>query len=549
MLNVKFKGKKIKVEKGTTVLDFLKKIKYKSKFKPLGAFFNNELVNLAETIKRDVEIKIANITSIEGMKIYSTSLSFVLFYVTKKMFPKDNLIVQHSLAGGLYLSFERKKFVSFKNIQKIKRMMKRVIKEDRQIVKEVMGIEDGIEYFKSIKDHSKTKFLQQGINEQIPIYSLGKNMKTYFYGPLVPSTGYLGLFNIISYPGGLVLFFPTPSSPNKIPEFREQKKVFSVFHEYEDWKKVLNVNDVGSLNETIRNGQISQIVKISEVIHEKKISYIADEIKNDKNIKLILIAGPSASGKTTFTKRLSIHLQVNGIKTAMISLDDYFLPREKTPKDRDGNYDFEHIDAIDIELFNNNLMSLIEGEEVEIPEFDFKIGRKKAHGEKLKLENNQVILIEGIHGLDPKLTYYIPDILKYKIYVSALTQLNVDSHNRIPTTDTRKIRRMVRDFHFRKYGAEDTLKRWDSIRRGEARWIFPFQENADAMFNSALIYELATLKDSAVMLLREISPDSEVYFEARRLLNFLSYFFTLPPKEIPPTSVLREFLGSSSFHY
>ena len=549
MIDVKFKGNKIAVEKHTTVKNFLKKVKYKNKFKPLGAFLNNELVNLTEGIKRNCNLRVVDITSIEGMKIYSTSLSFLLFYVSKKLFPKDNLIVQHSLAGGLYFSFEKKTFISLKEIEKIKAMMKKNIKEKREIKREIMGLEDGIEYFKSIKDHSKVKFLEQGINEQITIYSMGKSMKSYFYGPLVPSTKYLNLFEIISYPGGLVLFFPTPSSPNRIPAFKEQKKVFSVFHEYEDWKKVLDVNDVGSLNETIRNGKISQIIKISEVIHEKKISLIADEIKNNKHVKIVLMAGPSASGKTTFANRLAIQLQVNGLKTAVISLDNYFVSRDRTPRDKNGNLDFEHIDAIDIELFNNNLMSLIEGEKVEIPEFNFKKGDRKEHGTFMKLEPNQVILIEGIHGLDPKLTYYIPDILKYKIYVSALTQLNVDSHNRIPTTDTRKIRRMVRDFHFRKYGAEDTLKRWDSIRRGEARWIFPFQENADAMFNSALIYELAALKDDAVMLLRDISPDSEVYYEARRLLNFLSYFFTLSPKEIPPTSILREFLGNSSFHY
>ena len=427
--------------------------------------------------------------------------------------------------------------------------MDEIIKSNIKITKEIVDVEEGIEYFKSIKDKNKIKFLQTAIHENITIYSLGKKMKTYFYGPLVTKTGILKKFDIFPYPGGLVLLFPTPSSPDKVPEFKEQKKIFNVFHEYEDWKKILKVNDVSSLNEFIRNGNISEIIKISEVIHEKKISKIADEIKNNKHVKLILIAGPSASGKTTFAKRLTIHLQVNGIKTAMLSLDNYFVNRDKTPLDEKGEHDFEHIDAIDLALFNENLLDLIEGKEVITPLYDFKEGKRKKEGIKMQLEKDEVIVIEGIHGLDPKLTYYIPDILKYKIYVSALTQLNVDSHNRIPTTDTRKIRRMVRDYHFRKYRAEETLKRWESIRRGEERWIFPFQENADSMFNSALIYELAVLKEQATILLREISPESEVYYEARRLLNFLSYFFTLSTGEIPPTSILREFVGGSSFKY
>ncbi len=548
MVQVSFDGKTVDFEKNTPVGEVFRKLSYKGKYPLLGALLNNEVVDLEEQIKRDSALCPIDISSSAGLRIYSTSLSFVLVKAVKKIFPHNNPIVQHSLAGGLFIEFEKKKLLSFKDIQRIKDEMKKIIEGDLPITKETIDIEDGIDYFTSVNDTNKIKFLKNSFSDKITIYTLDGE-KSYFYGPLASSTGVLGLFDLLYYPGGMVLMFPTPKSPDKVPKFEEQQKLFRVYHEFQDWQKILNVQDVGSLNEAALNGTYSQLIKISEIIHEKKLSRIADKINSSPDIKLILIAGPSSSGKTTFTKRLSLHLQVAGTKTAMISLDNYFVDRDATPLDEKGAHDFEHIDAIDIELFNEHLMHLIEGQEVEIPEYNFKTGSREYAGNKLKLDRRQVILIEGIHGLNPKLTHYIPEIMKFKIYISALTQLNVDSYNRIPTTDSRLIRRMVRDSKYRNYSAEDTLKRWPSVRQGEERWIFPFQENATDMFNSALIYELAVLKSEAENLLRKIEPSSCVYAEAKRLQNFLNYFISIGPEEIPPTSILREFLGNSSFKY
>ncbi len=548
MVKVKINEKVFDIEKGTTVNSIIGMAKLKPKYPILGAFQNNEIVELEEKIRVNSLIRPVDITSPVGLRIYSTSLSFVVIAAAKKIFPKDTLIVQHSLSGGLFMEFEKKKFLNFNDIKKLKEKTTKIIKGNLKIKKERIDIEEGIEYFKSRKQIDKINLLRNIYTKEITIYSLN-GIKAFFYGPLVPATGMLKLFDLLYYPGGMVLMFPNRYSPDKVPVFREQKKIFSVFHEFEEWQNVLDVSDVGSLNEAIYNKSISRLVKISEVIHEKKFSYLADKIKVDKKIKLVLVAGPSSSGKTTFAKRLAIHLQVIGIKTATISLDNYFVSREKTPIDKDGKHDFEHIDAIDIELFNEHLIKLIEGEEIELPEYDFRSGKRKYTGNKMKLDNDQIILIEGIHGLNPKLTHYIPNIMKFKIYVSALTQLNIDNYNRIPTTDSRLIRRMVRDSKFRNYTAESTLKRWPSVRKGEGKWIFPYQENADEMFNSALIYELAVLKPEAEPLLREIGPESEVYYEAKRILNFLNYFTALKCNEIPPTSILKEFIGKSAFKY
>ncbi len=548
MIKVNINKKNFEIEKGSTVTHAIEKSAHKSKYPTLGAFLNNELVDLGDKLKRDCKIVPIDIKSPSGLRIYSTSLYFVMVAAAKKLFPKDTLMVQHSLSGGLFMEFKKRKLLSFKDIEDLKREARKIIKADKPIKKETVDIEEAIEYFKSLGQTDKMSLFKNVYSDSVTLYSLNGE-KAFFYGPLVLSTGVLKTFDLRYYPGGMLLLFPNGSSPDKVPPFREQKKIFEVFHEFEDWQNVLNVCDVGSLNKTVMNGQISQLIKISEVIHEKKISYIADKLRTLDKVKLVLIAGPSSSGKTTFTKRLSIHLQVVGLKTSMISLDDYFVERDKTPVDKDGNNDFEHIDAIDIQLFNEHLIQLFQGKTVELPAYNFKTGKREFNGHKLHLERDQVILVEGIHGLNPKLTHYIPEIMKFKVYVSALTQLNIDSNNRIPTTDSRLIRRMVRDAKFRNYKAEDTLKRWPSVRRGEGRWIFPFQENADMMFNSALLYELAVLKGDADAILREIDMNSPVYYEAKRLRNFLSYFVTLPPDEIPPTSILKEFLGGGSFSY
>jgi len=384
---------------------------------------------------------------------------------------------------------------------------------------------------------------------EVTIYRLG-NYLDIEYGAMMPSTGYAKLFELNKYNTGIILRFPEPINPTQISPIKNWTKLFSVYRESKTWGAILNINNIGRLNEFAAQKKIFDIIKIQEALHEKKIALIADEIsKRSDDVKLILIAGPSSSGKTTFSKRLSVQLMVNGLNPIALSLDNYFLNHEQSPVDEDGNLDFECIKALDLELLNAQLIDLLKGKEVQIPEYDFKTGKRKATTKPLRISENTCIIMEGIHGLNEELTSSIPARNKFKIYASALTQLCIDDYNRIPTTDTRLIRRMVRDAKFRGYSAKDTISRWPSVRRGEERNIFPFQENADVMFNSALIYELSVLKQFAEPLLKEITTDDKEYHEAQRLLKFLDLFIPINYEEVPPTSILREFISGSSFKY
>ena len=375
----------------------------------------------------------------------------------------------------------------------------------------------------------------------------------YYYGNLVPRTSYIQLFDLVEYYDGLLLRIPNKDNPNELEKVIKQEKMLDVFKEYLQWSKIMDMNNAGDFNLACEKGYATDMINVAEALQEKKIAQIADTIfhkgENGNRVRLVLIAGPSSSGKTTFSKRLSIQLMTNGLRPYPISLDNYFVDREQTPRDEHGNYDYESLYALDLDLFNNQLEALLKGEEVDLPRFNFSLGKKEYPGDKLKIDNNTILILEGIHALNPELTSHIPDAKKLKIYVSALTTISLDDHNWIPTTDNRLLRRIIRDFNYRGYSAQETISRWPSVRAGEDKWIFPFQENADVMFNSALLFEFAVLRSYAEPILMNVPRNSEEYCEAYRLLKFIKYFATVQDKEIPPTSLLREFLGGSSFKY
>jgi uridine kinase len=424
--------------------------------------------------------------------------------------------------------------------------MKEIVELKERFIKIKMDKNEAIENFRRYKMFSKVDLLKYRESDFVNIYSCGW-FKNYFYGYMVPDTGYTSKFEVIKYDKGVILRHPTNFSFDSIPEFTETPKIASIFGEAEKWGRILGVSEVANLNDKIVDGEEGDIIRISEALHEKKIAQIADMISASEK-RVVLIAGPSSSGKTTFAKRLMIQLKVNGVNPITVSTDDYFVDREFTPRDEHGEYDFESIDAVDVEQFNKDLNDLLNGEEVQLPTFDFKIGKKKYFGNKIKIEKNQPIIIEGIHGLNEKFTRDIYKKDKFKIYISALTQLNIDHHNRIPTTDTRLLRRILRDNTHRGHNAQSTIKQWPSVRKGEEKNIFPFQEEADVIFNSALVYELAIMKKYAEPLLNEITPLDSEYSEAKRLLKFLSYFKSIDNDNlVPNTSILREFIGDSCF--
>ncbi len=552
MIKLKFQnGKTYKFKSGITVLNVVKKLKSKKTFyKYIAAYLDNKIVDLHHKLKKDHNISLVTIKNLEGLRIYQRSLVFVLIRAVKELFKKkEQLKVLHSISGGLYCELKCGKEITPELIKKITVKMQEIIDKDEPFIRTVLEHEDWIEVFKKQGSKDKVELAKYLLAPALSVYSCGW-LKEYFYGSLVPSTGYLKFFHLKYYPPGFIIRHPSQRSGTKIPKFHDQAQLFKIFNEHEKWGEILNINTVSDLNRMIQHGRIKDLIIISEVLHEKKIGYIADKISELKDsVKMILIAGPSSSGKTTFAKRLSIHLKINGFNPIQISLDDYFVDRDKTPLDEKGEHDFEAIEAIDIKLFNKNLNGLLKGKEVQIPTYNFKTGQREWEGHHLKMQKNSILIIEGIHGLNPALTPNIDNKYIFKIYVSALTQLNVDKYNRIPTTDTRILRRIVRDSLFRNYSAVNTIKRWPSVRRGEDKYIFPYQENADIMFNSALIYEIAILKRFAEQNLRSVTRDNPQYSEATRLLKFLGYFIDIPSSSVPQTSILKEFIGKSSFHY
>ncbi len=509
---------------------------------------DNHYIRLNDTIEGDANVDFVYLNSVKGMRIYTSTLFLVLLKSFYELYPNGDLIIDHSISKGYYCFAEIGRVFDSRDIKKLKSRMSELIDKDIPIESSRMGVEEARELFKSKGYFDTYELLKYRNSGAIDVYSLKDNCE-FYTEPLLPSTGYVKDFDLRAYPPGFILRVPYYTNNGKIPEFKEERKLFTIFRETFYRNKIIGISNVVELNKSIEDGKISDIVKISEAFHEKKIHDIANEINSRRNyLKFVLISGPSSSGKTTFSKRLSIALKLYGINTITISLDDYFLDRDKTPKDENGNYDYESLYALDLNLFNEQIFSLLRGDEVALPKFNFKLG-KQEFGKKIKLEKNQMLVIEGIHGLDPKLTEQIPGYLKFNIYVSALTQLNLDYHHRMPTTDARILRRIVRDNLYRGHSALATIQMWASVRKGEDRNIFPYQENADVMFNSALSYELAVLKRKVEGLLLEIDDSSPEYPEAQRLLQLLSFFKTIDDKEVPPTSILREFIGGSSFKY
>ncbi|MDF2673782.1 MAG: hypothetical protein K0R09_2047 [Clostridiales bacterium] len=551
MSNIKvtlFDGRVEEYESGTRLLDIAKKHQSEYSVDILISKVNNELVELNEKIYKDCSVDLLTLECYEARRIFVRGLTFVLIRAVVEMFPHASVTIEHSLSKGIYGEIHKTPTLNKEDIAIIEKRMREIIAEDTPFNKETMSLSRAEEVFNQYGMKDKLRLFKYWKEDRVDVCKC-EGIYGYFYGKMVPSTGYLKQFELMYYEPGFLLRHPDTYSPNVIPEFKEQRGLFQVFREAEEWAKILDVGDVGALNDKISTGEMGGIIRISEALHEKKMAHIADMIaeKRDK-VKLVLIAGPSSSGKTTFSKRLSIQLRVNGLKPYAISLDDYFINREETPRDETGEYDFESIYALDLNLLNEHLNKLMAGEEVELPTFNFLTGKREFNGKKLMLTEDMILIAEGIHGLNDVLTRDIKQENKFKIYVSALTQLNIDNHNRIPTTDVRILRRIVRDHRTRGKDAETTLLGWTSLRRGEDKNIFPFQEEGDVMFNSTLVYELGALKKYAEPLLQQINNSSRAYSEARRLLGFLNYFLPVEVNEIPNNSIIREFIGGSCFY-
>jgi uridine kinase len=543
-------NKAFNTQRGTSLKEIAKTQKLSTKHPILGAMVNNQVRELSFEIYNPKTIEFIDITHKDGMRMYIRSLSFLLTAAAKEVFPEAILRIDHSVSKGFYCELHGlKQPLSIDDIFEIGRKMREMVEEDIPFLQFKDETDDVVALFKEKGLDDKVQLLEHRGQYYSTYYTLKEHIGK-FYGFMVPSTGYLKVFDLNKYYNGMLLQIPSQQHPEEVQELVEQNKMFEIFREFSHWNRVLNVTNISDLNDAAHNGAAERLIKVSEALHEKKIAQIADMIASGKEkLKIVLISGPSSSGKTTFSKRLAIQLLVNGICPLNLSLDNYFVDREKTPLDENGEYDFEALEALDIDLFNEQLLDLLAGKEVILPKFSFETGKRIFNGDKLQMKSDNILIIEGIHGLNPELTHLIENDKKFKVYVSALTNINIDNQSRIPTTDNRLVRRIIRDYRYRNYSARETISRWDSVRRGEDKHIFPYQEEADVMFNSALLYELAVLKPYAEPILLEVQPNQDEYSEASRLLKFFSYFKPIQPREIPPTSILREFLGGSSFTY
>lgn len=537
---------------GISLLDIYSGFNLDLPYGPVSAKVNNKVESLTFRIYNNKDVEFLNLQSSSGMRTYVRSLCFILCKAVEDLYPNGSIVLEHPVSKGFYCKLKLDRSIGLDDVQRIKQRMKEIIAEDLPFSRYEKHTTEVVELFKQKGMMDKVRLLETSGNLYSYYYTLGDTID-YYYGSLLPSTGYIHLFDLVKYYDGLLLQVPNRSNPDKLEELPKQEKMLEVFKEHRRWNQILGVGTVGDFNKACIDGYATELINVSEALQEKRISQIADEIFNrgekGNPVKLILISGPSSSGKTTFSKRLSVQLMANGLKPYPISLDDYFVDRVDTPKDENGKYDYESLYALDLDFFNQQLQALLKGEEVELPRFNFTAGIREMSGKRLKVDDNMILILEGIHALNPELTPHIPDENKFKIYVSALTTILLDDHNYIPTTDNRLLRRIIRDYKYRGYSAEETISRWPSVRAGEEKWIFPYQENADVMFNSALLFELAIIKDYAEPILRKVPNNRPEYSEAYRLRKFLEYFVPLQDKELPPTSLLREFLGGSSFRY
>lgn len=515
----------------------------------VAALADNEIVGWDARAVVNCSLRPLGLSSREGMTIYRKSLCFLASIAARDLFPDRRLVIGHALGQGYFCCFDGLPRVSQGDLEALEARMRSLVEADEPIVTRLLSYKDAMELFGSRGQGDTALLLSNRSQPQVPMSVCGGYMDLR-HGPLVPSTGVLSVFSVMAYPPGFLLRYPPAETPRLMGPFVENPVLFSIYQEYRNWGKILGVHSVGTLNQLILEGRSQEFIQVAEALHDKKIAEIADRIVARRDsVRVVLIAGPSSSGKTTFAKKLSVQLRVVGRNPIPISLDDFYKDREFTPRDGEGNYDFEALEALDVETLNDVLLRLLGGGEVRIPVFDFPSGRRKAEGKPLSLPERSILILEGIHGLNDRLTPLIPREAKYRIYVSALTQLNLDDNNRISTTDNRLIRRIVRDSQFRGHRALRTLSMWPSVRRGEDRNIFPFQNSADSAFNSALDYELAVLKVYAEPLLATVRPDAPEYRGARALLAFLEEFAPLPARWVPPTSILREFIGESDFKY
>ncbi|MCC8088512.1 MAG: nucleoside kinase [Rikenellaceae bacterium] len=545
-------GKSLYVEMGTSLADVLNMLTLKSDHPFLAAYVNNVIKELSFRIFAPLSVRFIDITHFEGMRVYQRTLFFILHKAVIDTYPDKHLKIKHSVAKGFYCELDDNNIgVTEEEVQTIKNRMEELISQNLPIVGETVIYTEAEEICRQYGFYDKIQLMETRPHLYVTLHRLA-DLPGYFYGTLAPSTGYITLFDLKKYFKGMYLGVPCRTNPSHLEKMIPQNKMFDIFTEYKNWVNILGVANIGSLNSMILEGKTSDLIKIAESFHEKKLGHIADII-NDRSKKdgtrIILISGPSSSGKTTFAKRLGIQLRILGMEPVMISLDNYFVDRDKTPIDENGEHDFEALEAVNVPLFNEHLVDLLNGEEVSVPKYDFYTGTSVPDSYKLKLQKNSIIIIEGIHALNPKLTPDIDADKKFHVYVSALTSTSMDDLTRIATTDNRLLRRIVRDYRFRNNDAKSTIKRWQSVRRGEEEHIFPFQEQADIMFNSSLFFELSILKNYAEPLLHEVPNTVPEYAEAQRLLNFLDLFVPIGDKEVPLTSILKEFIGGSSFNY
>lgn len=548
-INVSVGNETYSVDKSTTIAKFIEEYFVADKYNYVLAIKDDKLCELGNAIDKDCKLELVSTSSVMGIETYKRSLTLILVKAFADVLEsKTNhcVNVMYSVGKGYFCKLISDEVaLSAELLDKVKSRMQELVAQDIAIVKESVGTQEAIARFAAQGMKAKEKLFKYRRASKVNMYGLDGYVD-YFYGYMVPSTGYIKLFDLIMYDDGFVLMAPKKENPSELPAFVPQEKLFNVLKTSDEWSKTLDVNNVGELNDCITDGGINELMLVQEALMEKQIAHIADMIEAGEK-KIVLIAGPSSSGKTTFSHRLSVQLRAHGLRPYPLALDNYFVDREFTPKDENGNYDFECIEAMDLELFNSDMSKLLKGEEVEIPTFNFTIGKKEYKGKKMKLNKGDVLVAEGIHALNPRMTSELPNDSKFKVYISALTQLNVDIHNRIPTTDGRLIRRIVRDARTRGNNAKDTIAMWPSVRRGEEKYIFPFQEEADVMFNSALIYELSVIKQFAEPLLFAVPTDCPEYYEAKRLLKFLDYFLSQDVTNVPKNSILREFVGGGCF--
>lgn len=537
-----------KVEIGSTLFDIFSAFDLKMTHGPVSARVNNKVEGMHYRVYNSKDVEFLDMTSSSGSRAYTRTLFFVLCKAVQDIYPATDVVIDIPVSNGFYVDIRLGRPVVDEDVNIIRRRMQEIIDARMPIRRFTVPTEEAVALFQEKGDVEKVKLLKTSGSIYTTYYRIGDYVD-YYYGTLLTNTSQLYLFGLEKYYDGMLLRIPSLKNPDVLGEMTRQDKMFEIFKEHHRWQSILGIRTVGDFNQAIDSNHSTDIINISEALQEKKIAKIAEEIASRKGVKLVLLAGPSSSGKTTSCKRLSIQLAVNGLKPLQISLDDYFVDREKTPKDASGEYDYESIYALDLDLINEQFNALFRGEEVELPKYDFQSGKSKKSGNKLKMNDNNVLVVEGIHALNPELTAHIPQEQIFRVYASALTTILLDNHNYIPTTDNRLLRRIIRDYKYRGVSAQETIHRWPSVRAGENKWIFPFQENADAMLNTAMLYELAVIKMQAEPLLQQVPENCEEYAEAYRLLKFLKYFKGIPYNNLPPTSLLREFLGGSSFHY